>query len=221
MQIRGYLVPADKADALRVWAVGKDWDGRWMSEHADVHSRLLAAHPSSPDWDWADGNAEPRRLHDQPVPADLFQPIAWYGGTGTSRESAGTQEPTGFVPSRLLFDLLGLRHGNDFRWDDATSLAVSDPTAGMDEASTLVMRRDLADRLAEAGYSMFWTALLNKQRNDHDYGRPGDDYRWLSASASYLMSGGSVECVSAQAWRCRPFPGGDPTPVEWNVRRAG
>jgi len=221
MQIRGYLVPTDRAEALRTWAVGKDWDGRWMSENAELHTRLLAAHPRSPDWDWADGNAEPRRLGEEKLPADMYQPIAWYGGTGTSRESAGTEEPTGYVPSRLLFDVLDLRHGNDFRWADSIGLAVSDPTAGMGEASTLVMRRDLLDRLAAAGYSLFWTVLLNKQRNDHDYERPGPKYRWLSASASFLMTGETIQCVSSGARRCRPFPGGDPKPVAWRVRQSG
>lgn len=223
IQIRGYLVPVDKTDALRAWAVGKDWDGRWMSENADVHGRLLAAHPGCPDWDCADGNAEPRSVGvAKEVPTDMYQPIAWYGGTGTSRESAGTEEPTGYVPSRMVFDLLDLRRGNDFHWDGADGLAVFDPTAGMDEASTLVMRRDLTDRLAKAGYNLFWTVLLNKQRHDHNnYDRPGPNVRWLSASASYLAAGENVECVSANAWRRCPYGEGDPEPVEWNVRRTG
>jgi hypothetical protein len=136
----------------------------------------------------------------------LYHPIAWYGGTGTSRESAGTEEPTGYVPSRMLFDLLDLRRGNDFRWADATGLAVVDPTAGMDEASTLLVRRDLINRLAGASYSLFWTLLLNKERHDHSYDQPGPNYRWLNASASYLMTGDTIERVSADAWECRPYP---------------
>lgn len=40
IQIRGYLVPADAASTLRVWAEGKDWDGRWMPENAEVYSKL-------------------------------------------------------------------------------------------------------------------------------------------------------------------------------------
>lgn len=222
IQIRSYLVPVDKTDALRAWAAGKDWDGRWMSENADVHSRLLAAHPGCPSWDWADGNAEPRSLSvEKAAPTDMYQPIAWYGGTGTSRESAGTEEPTGYVPSRMLFDALNLRRGIDFHWNDADGLAVLDPTAGMDEASTLVMRRDLIDRLEKAGYNLFWTVLLNKLRHDHDHDRPGPNVRWLSASASYLVVGEKVECVSANAWMCRPYGEGEPESVEWNVRRTG
>lgn len=221
MQIRGYLVPVDTAEALRTWAAGKDWDGRWMPENADVHNRLLGVHPQSPDWDWADGNAEPRGLSVEKPPTDLFQPIAFYGGTGTSRESASTEEPTGYVPSRILFDTLDLRHGNDFQWADTTGIAVLDPTAGMNEASTLVMRRDLTDRLAAAGYNLFWTVLLNKQRNDHNYGRPGANYRWLSASASYLMTGATIECLSADASRRSPHGEGDPEPVEWKIRQSG
>ncbi|MGU3587413.1 NACHT domain-containing protein [Rhodococcus sp. C26F] len=221
MQIRGYLVPVDTTDALRTWATGKDWDGRWMPENAEVHSRLLGAHPESPDWDWADGNAESDSFNSEKPPTDLYQPIAFYGGTGTSRESAGIEEPTGYVPSRMLFNTLGLHRGKDFQWADTTGLAVFDPTAGMNEASTLVMRRDLTDLLAGAGYNLFWTVLLNKQRHDHDYGRPGPNYRWLSASASYLMTGETIECVSADAWRCSPYGEGDPEPVEWQIRRTG
>ncbi|MFC9355843.1 hypothetical protein ACFTZB_04540 [Rhodococcus sp. NPDC057014] len=221
MQIRGYLIPVNKADAFRTWAAGKDWDGRWMPDNAEVHSRLLGTHPQSPDWDWADGSAEPRSFGDEELPTDIYHPIAFYGGTGTSRENAGTEEPTGYVPSRMLFDALDLRRGNDFQWADFTGLAVLDPTAGMNEASTLVMRRDLTDRLAAAGYNLFWTVLLNKQRNDHDHGHPGPNYRWLSASASYLMTGKTIECVSANAWRRSPYGEGDPEPVEWEIRRTG
>ncbi|MFV8245981.1 NACHT domain-containing protein [Mycolicibacterium peregrinum] len=221
MQVRGYLIPVAKAEAIRTWAVGKNWDGRWMPENAEVHNRLLAAHPRSPDWDWADGNAEPRGPLDEELPANFYQPIAWYGGTGTSRGRAGIDEPTGYVPSRMLIDLLDLRREDDFRWIDAEGLAVQDPTAGMDEASTLVMRRDLGHRLGEAGYTLFWTVLLNKLRHDHTFSAPGPNYKWMSASASYLMTIETVEQISANAWKCRRYPGGDPKPVEWDVRQTG
>ncbi|WP_029458575.1 NACHT domain-containing protein [Dietzia alimentaria] len=225
MQIRSYLVPVDKVDALQEWAAGKDWDGRWMPENSDVHSRLLAAHPGCPSWDWADGNAEPRSFESvDDVPTAMYQPVAWYGGTGTSRESAGTEEPTGYVPSRMLFDALTLGRGADFHWNDADGLAVFDPTAGMEQASTLVMRRDLVGRVEDAGYRLFWTVLLNKQLYDHDYGlvsRYGSDIRWLSASASYLVAGEKVECVSANAWACRPIGDRERKPVEWNISRTG
>lgn len=225
LQIRGYLVPSADVLALRSWVEGpngegQDWDGRWMAENAEVHSRLLGALPGSPDWDWADGNAEPRSLGDRVIPADLYQPIAWYGGTGTDRDAAGTQEPTGFVPSRMLFDLLQLHPGRDFRWTDDNGLAVQDPSAGMNDASTLVVRRDLTDRLSDAGYSLFWTVLLNKQRNDHNYGRPNGDYRWVSASASYLMARSTVELIASKAWRCQPGEGRS-TPITWNLKTSG
>lgn len=225
MQVRGYLVPVAEEAALRTWVEGpnmegQDWDGRWMAENAEVYSRLLAAHPHAPEWDWADGNAEPRGPGDRAIP-ELFQPAAWYGGTGTSRDAIGTDEPTGFVPSRLLFDLLGLRPGRDFRWEDDTGVAVTDPSAGMKEASTLIVRRDLATRLAEAGYSLFWTVLLNKQRHEHTYGRPGKKYRWISASAAYQLTGDTIDVIAANAWRCKPVPGGDPKPIPWDIRTSG
>lgn len=222
VQIRGYLVPSTDVPALRLWlkgpnGEGQDWDGRWMAENAEVHSRLLGALPDSPDWDWADGNAEPRSIGDRAIPADLFHPVAWYGGTGTDRDAAGTEEPTGFVPSRMLFDLLQLRRGHDFSWTDDIGLAVQDPSAGMNESSTLLIRRDLDARLAEAGFSLFWTVLLNKQRQDHSYGRPDDSYRWVSASASYVLAGTAVELVASNAWRCRPGEGRF-TPITWDLR---
>ncbi len=224
MQIRGYLVRTEDAAVLQTWAEGvtkqgQGWDGRWMPENAEVHSRLLAAHPQSPDWEWADGKAEQRG--DRGIPTDLFQPAAWYGGTGTDREAAGTREPTGFVPSRMLFDLLRLRSGRDFRWEDETGLAVLDPAAGMREGSTLLLRRDLAVRLVDVGYNLFWTVLSNKQRNDHTYGRPSKKYRWVSASASYLMTGDTLKLVAGNAWQCKPVAGGAPKPVGWTLRASG
>jgi hypothetical protein len=223
MQIRGYLVPTADVQALRAWAAtGKDWDGRWMSENADVHSRLLGAHPDSPDWDWASGEAEARSTREDESPVELFQPVAWYAGTGTSREEAGTKEPTGYVPSRMLYENLRLERGKDFRWSNREALAAWDPTAGMEEASTLIIRRELAQQLRDQGLTFFWTVLLNKLRHDHDYtGRPGRKYRWLSASASYILDGDNIELVSTYAVRLRP--GGDtkPTPVDWSIRATG
>ncbi|KGM09736.1 hypothetical protein N869_06235 [Cellulomonas bogoriensis 69B4 = DSM 16987] len=222
VQIRGYLLASTDVPAVRAWVEGlngdgEGWDGRWMAENAEVHSRLLGAFPGSPDWDWADGNAEPRSPGDRIIPADLYQPVAWYGGTGTDRDAAGTDEPTGFVPSRMLFDLLELHPGHDFRWTDKNGLAVQDPSAGMNEASTLVLRRDLTDRLADAGFSLFWTVLLNKQRNDHTYGRGDDDYRWVSASASYVVEGSTVELIASNAWSCKPGEGRS-SPITWKLK---
>ncbi len=36
------------------------------------------------------------------------QCAAWYGGTGTSRDASAEEETPGYVPSRRLFDVLGL-----------------------------------------------------------------------------------------------------------------
>ena len=221
MQLRSYLVRSTDVPALRGWlrgpnSEGQDWDGRWMAENADIHSRLLGAFPGSPDWDWADGNAEPRFVGDRIVPVDLYQPIAWYGGTGTDRDAAGTEEPTGFVPSRMLFDILQLRPGRDFRWSDDIGLAVQDPSAGMNEPSVLLMRRDLSDRLDAAGYRLFWTVLLNKQIHDHSFSQPSEDYRWVSASAAYVLADTGVELVASNAWHCRPGEGRT-TPIAWDL----
>lgn len=221
VQLRGYLVRSADVRTLRRWAEGEggqgqDWDGRWMPENADVHSRLLGALPSSPDWDWADGKSEARGF-DRAAPVELVQPAAWYGGTGTSRESAGTDEPTGFVPSRKLIELLGLHRGRDFNWTDDYGLAVQDPSAGMTEVSTLLLRPDLIDRLADAGFTLFWTVLLNKLRHDHNYGRFEDDYRWVSASAAYLLDGRDVVRVSSGA-RLGRAGEGLVSAVDWSLR---
>ena len=192
-----------------------------MAEYVELHSLLLSAHPHAPEWEPADGNAEPRHLQDRTIPVDLYQPVAWYAGTGTSREQAGTAEATGFVPSRLLFDALDLDPGKDFHWSDRGGVALADPTAGVDEASTLVMRRDLAEPLARSGYTLFWTVLLNKQRNDHTYNRPKKKYRWISASASYLLTDVGVDLLAAKAWVRKPVPGGDPKEIHWSVRASG
>jgi hypothetical protein len=218
IQIRGYLAPLTDVDAIKQWAAGKDWDGHWMPENAEVHSRLLGAHPASPDWDWADGNSEPRGPHDQPMPTEFTQCVGWYGGTGTSRESTGLGEPTGYVPSRRLYDLLELQRGLDFTWANPAGVAVYSPSNQLHEPQTCLMRRDLSQHLANAGFTLFWTVLLNKQRHDHDYGRPDDDYRWISASASYILSGGAVERIDAIATIRSAGPHGRRTAIPWRIR---
>ena len=222
MQIRSYLVQSADLPALRTWAgglngEGQDWDGRWMAENAEVHSRLLGAFPGSPDWDWADGNAEPRFIGDRVLPAALFQPVAWYGGTGTDRDAAGTDEPAGFVPSRMLFDLLQLNPGRDFRWTDDSGLVIQDPSAGLSTSSTLLLRRDMTDRLADSGLSLFWTVLLNKERQDHSYSLADDDYRWVSASASYTVVDGTIVLIASRAWSCERGKGRTKS-IKWGLK---
>ncbi|MFC8532057.1 NACHT domain-containing protein [Nocardia sp. NPDC057227] len=220
MQIRGYLVRVGEAESIGKWAVGKDWYGRWMPDNAEIHNRLLAAHPGSPDWDLADGSIEPLRGN-VVLPASLYQPVAFYGGTGTSRESASTAEPTGYVPSRMLCDLLDLQHGKDFAWADTEGMAIQDPTAGMSDFGTLVVRRDLMSRLVEKGYTVFWTVLLNKQRIERGNADLGPDYQWINASAAYLLSNHMVELLSADASIQHRGGAREPNPVEWQLRRTG
>jgi hypothetical protein len=52
-----------------------------------------------------------------------------YTGTGTSRDASADAETTGWTPSRRLHNLLGLTHGVDFTWNDASGTAVHDPSA--------------------------------------------------------------------------------------------
>ncbi|MFD7159623.1 hypothetical protein ACFV9C_33840 [Kribbella sp. NPDC059898] len=182
MQTRSYLVRADDVAVLRTWAAGQDYEGRWMPEHPEINSRLLATYPTSPDWDvdTVDTNL--------PFPVEL--PNYEYTGTGTTRDTSGAV--TGYLPSRLLYDVFSLRHGNDFAWPDSTSRpAVIDPTAGMSGVGALLMRRDLTDALARAGYTLFWTALVRKELLNDGY----DEYRGTSASASYLLTDGTIERI--------------------------
>ncbi|WP_427892119.1 hypothetical protein ACQHIV_04995 [Kribbella sp. GL6] len=182
MRTRSYLVPADDVAVLRTWAAGQNYEGHWMPEYPDVNSRLLATYPTSPDWDIDTGETG--------LPFTLELPNYEYTGTGTTRDTSGTV--TGYVPSRLLHDLLGLRHGNDFCWPDRTARpAVLDPTAGMTAVRALVLRRDLTDALARAGYTLFWTVLVRKELLNDGY----DEYRGTSASASYLLVDRSVERI--------------------------
>lgn len=220
VQIRSYLVPTAEVESTRRWAIGKDWDGRWMPERQEVVSRLLGAHPASPDWDLADGEAEPRGHPDEPIPTDFKQCVAWYGGTGTSRGESGVEEPTGYVPTRIICDRLHLSHGVDFVWRDKSGAALCSLAHSPAELKTGLLRRDLANKLAEEGLHLFWTVLLNKQRLDHNYGRPDDDYRWISASASYILVGNTIQRVDDNATRQKPWP---PAPVRipWNLRPEG
>jgi hypothetical protein len=68
------------------------------------------------------------------------------------------------------------------------------------------MRRDLVSRLADAGLTLFWTALIGNELHRNDYGVPGDDYRWVSASASYILQTNRVEQIAATAARYMPGP---------------
>jgi hypothetical protein len=207
MQLHAYLVPLSGASALSEWATGKDWLGRWMPEIAEPHNVLLGAHPDDPQWSAADGSVERWDAEaGGPQPTELLQCAAWYGGTGTSRDASAEEETNGCVPSQRLFDVLGLSRGVDFTWRDASGIAVRDPSVVLGGPGTLAMRRDLVPRLRDAGLTIFWTVLIGNELHRSDNMRPGDDYRWVSASASYLLNAERIEQVRVTAARYRPGP---------------
>lgn len=219
MQLHAYLVPLTQVDELASWARGQDWFGRWMPEYAELHNLLLGAHPDGPEWDAADGLVEWRRGWEAGQPLDLRQCALWYGGTGTGRDTSASAETSGFVPTRPVVVMLGLSDGRDFRWQDADGLAVQDPSAAAGGPGSLLLRRDLAARLrVEGGMTVFWTVLVGRELHQPDH-RPADDYRWVSASASYVLDDDTVRKVHSVATRCRPGPETEHA-IAWPVRAA-
>lgn len=220
MQLHAYVVSTGEAGGLAEWAKGKDWFGRWMPDIAEAHNVLLGSFPDDPEWEAAAGTVDwyEARAHG-PQPAELWQCAAWYGGTGTSRDASAEEETRGYVPTRPLVDVLRLSKGVDFTWHDSSGLAVHDPSVVLGGPETLVMRRDLVPRLHEAGKTLFWTVLVGNELHRRDHMAPGDDYRWVSASASYILNGDRIEQVHALARRCRPGPATE-YQIEWATRAA-
>ena len=70
----------------------------------------------------------------------------------------------------------------------------------------LAIRRDLASKLADAGLTIFWTVRADNELHQNDHTSPGDDYRWVSASASYVLRGERLEQLGSNAARCMPGP---------------
>ncbi|MEX1171690.1 MAG: hypothetical protein WEG56_03650 [Chloroflexota bacterium] len=204
--LSAYLVPIGAVTPLSKWAKGKDWSERGMPESPEAHSVLLGAHPNDPRWSAADGGEDPWDVEAARRPAGLLACAAWYGGTGTSRDASAEGETAGYVPTRRLLELVGLSRGVDFVWRDHSGIALCDPSVVIGGPAALVMRRNLLSRVAEAGLTLFWTVLIGNELHRQDYGIPGDEYRWVSASASYVANGDRVELVAARAVRCRPGP---------------
>jgi hypothetical protein len=207
LNLRAYLIPLGAVASLREWAKDRDWYGAWMPDSADVHNVLLGAHPADPEWSaaegaigWWDRQSEGFR------PLEPIQCVAWYGGTGTARDKSADEETRGYVPTRQLVQLLGLSPGIDFSWADSAGVAVRDPSVAVGGTSCLVMRRDLLTRLNDAGFTLFWTALVGKELHRADDLGDRDEYRWITASASYLLDGGKIQRIASLARRCRPGP---------------
>jgi hypothetical protein len=218
MNLHAYLVPVAGATALRRWAKGKDWSEQRIPESADAHNVLFGAHPDDPEWSAADGRVDWGGLSvGGPPSTELLHCVAWYGGTGTSRDASAEDETRGYVPSRRLFDVLGLSRGVDFNWNDSSGIAVLDPSVVVGGPAALVMRRDLVPRLADAGLTIFWTVLISNELHRTDHSMPGDEYRWVSASSSYVLKADRIELVGARAVRCRPGPHTERR-LRWNPR---
>jgi hypothetical protein len=154
-----------------------------------------------------------------PPPAELWQCAAWYGGTGTSRDASAEEETRGYVPTQPLMDALTLSKGRDVRWHDPSGLAVQDPSVVLGGPGALVMRRDLVSLLNAEEMTLFWTVLAGNELHRRDHRPSGDDYRWVSASASYILNGDRIERVHVMASRCRPGPTAA-CQIDWMTRSA-
>ncbi|GAA2388681.1 ATP-binding protein [Dactylosporangium salmoneum] len=216
LQLHAYLVPLSDAERLRAWADGKDWFGRWMPERPDLHGVLLGGHPDSLEWAAADGDSEWRGREEPPTRFE--ECAAWYGGMGTARDASADEQTRGYVPSRQLLDILRLRRGVDFVWRDVNGVGVHDPSVAVGGPATLLMRRDLLPRLADAGRSIFWTVLVGCELHHDTFASRDDNYRWISASASYIVDDGAVEHVARLARRYRSGPTTE-SELDWAPKR--
>lgn len=79
------------------------------------------------------------------------------------------------------------RRGRDFRWSDPDGLALHDPSVAQGWPGLLLVRRDLGSRLRDHEISLFWTVLVGRELHVPDHWDPGDEYRWVNASASYVL----------------------------------
>lgn len=200
MQVRGYLIPTASLPAIRDWAADKDWHGRWMPESGDIHNALLASHPDDPAWEPASGETEWWRLDPPRPPCELWTTAAGYSGTGSDRGQSAREQVYGLVPSRRLCDLLDLTRADDFAWaNQEGDIIVKDPSVTEGKPPSLLVGRDEASsRLASEGLAAFWTVLAGKDLIGNFSGG-GDDQRWVSASAAYVLDSGKVVCVGATA----------------------
>ena len=220
MHITGYLVPAGSTSALRSWARQRNWEGRWLPDAPDAYNVLLGSYPDDPRWSAADGTITHWDQHrGGTMPDELTLAAAAYSGTGTDRDASTPVEATGYVPSRQLHALLGRPRGVDLTWTDGSGIALQDPSAAVGGPQTLAMRRDLMPRLTDAGLTIFWAVLVGNELHSTDlFTHPGNEYRWVGASASYIFNGDSIELISATANRWTPGPEIEHS-IDWMPRK--
>jgi hypothetical protein len=218
MQLHGYLIPLGAASKWATWAQEKDWYGRWMPDWADMANVLLGAHPTAPEWKAAEGDIDDwdDRSGGEP-PTELFQAGAWYGGTGTDGDASADEETRAFLPSRKLMEMLKLESRGDFEWWDDAGVAVFDPAPKSGAPNALLLRRDLLHRIEDAGYELFWTALVGHEHFVPEHGAPRSDYRWITASASYRVAENQLELVHSLATLFKVGPEKVRT-LAWNIK---
>ena len=166
-----------------------------MSESADIHNALLASHPDDPAWKLASGETEWWRPDPPRPPCELWTTAAAYSGTGSDRGQSPREQVYGLVPSRRLYDLLGLTRADDFAWADQQGLiVVEDPSVKEDRPSSLLACRDEASsRLLSEGLTIFWTVLGGKDLTG-DCQWPVGSARWRTVE---LPGGGQQNCPLA------------------------
>lgn len=218
MHLDSYLVPIDAVEEWKSWAAGKDWHGKWMPRYPEPANLLLGGHHSDPQWSVADGDVDPWEYNQSKgIPKGLLFSGAWYAGTGSSRDWSTDAEVLGFVPSRVLCNSLNLQHGVDFSWRDDEGVAVFDPSTVLGGEEALLLRRDLGNKLAESGFTIFWTALLGYERRSEGPQSLGRNIRWVSASSSYILDGDAVVKIDSRAKYLSSDPA-EEVDLEWAIR---
>ena len=91
-------------------------------------------------------------------------------------------------------------------WRDGSGVAVVDPSPTDGGPNVLLLRRDLVPLLRGTGFTLFWTVLAGHEHSTGDVGIPGPEYRWIRASAAYLLGDHGIELIDSNAARYAPGP---------------
>ena len=214
IQIHGYLDPLSQADAVSNGPV-KNWFGRWMPEVAEPHNLLLGAHPDDPEWAGADGEIAVMGTPTRTVPP--------YGYSNAPRGTA-EPEPRATPPPKNEHDRLRpeptpVRRARTVR---RSRLHLERRLRGrrtrpFHRPGRPGHPRDAA-RPRSAAHSRWddnlWTVLVGNELHESGMGSPGEEYRWVSASASYILVDGRVKQIEASAARYKPGQGGARTQLD-------
>lgn len=193
-QVRSCIIDEDEFPRVYEWAAKQNFGGRWMPECSDRYEVFYREYYWSPAYQYYDAEGLTKKeIYDRKTNRFIGHAevtsigYLWEAGEDHSKEEAFYC----LVPSKQLFDGVGMRHGDKEGMfvDEEGNVVCFDEGAVEESRTNLLVRKNaLMDYLAKHHKRIVWYVLGEKNIIGlHDYQSVPNLPMWLIISGTYTL----------------------------------